>query len=579
MFICAFADLGLKYTMLSKHSLPYDPQQVPDAKRFRHNASDLFLTNTVSAKRAASLFADAELAGTEHVADLGKIGARAGSRNNHRDLLRRLVKKSKWPKLYFAPVRVWNRRTQAEEIQQVPVLLPHEVFADIAGQSDIEKFASRENLTECARAHLLATEQTLGPGPPIVSVGLWIDGTPCNWDRSEGVESFVVSFPGVSGPKSVVRIPFTVMMQKHCVAETTFDDLLTIFVWSLKCLALGTYPTARHDGQPWCPSDRVRKGFAGQALPVRGILVEIRGDWKCMKEVFRLPGWQGNANSKCCWKCSADHTTRKDCSASAPWRAQRLTHWDMLARWRAAGVTPCTIIGAPFFNMQIFQLDWLHVMDLGVSLEFMGNCFVLLLKHHVGATKKARVQELYRAMVEYYQRTGTDSRLDNLTEKMLQKSGAPPKLRARGAECRGLINFCREQVEAHFDDHDPEEGAAKQAAIHLQACYQSLHGALFDHEVLREHSRKFCIQFSALEATFGAGGTAMKWRLKPKVHQMQELCEEALHNPSRNWTYRDEDFGGSMAGFARVRGGKATAKVVGFNVLLKFQARHALPMF
>ena len=136
--ICAFADLGLKYTMLSKHSLPYDPQQVPDAKRFRHNASDLFLTNTVSAKRAASLFADAELAGTEHVADLGKIGARAGSRNNHRDLLRRLVKKSKWPKLYFAPVRVWNRRTQAEEIQQVPALLPHEVFADIAGQSDID---------------------------------------------------------------------------------------------------------------------------------------------------------------------------------------------------------------------------------------------------------------------------------------------------------------------------------------------------------------------------------------------------------------------------------------------------------
>ena len=86
------------------------------------------------------------------------------------------------------------------------MLLPHEVFADIAGQSDIEKFASRENLTECARAHLLAAEQTLGPGPPIVSVGLWIDGTPCNWDRSEGVESFVVSFPGVSGPKSVVRI-------------------------------------------------------------------------------------------------------------------------------------------------------------------------------------------------------------------------------------------------------------------------------------------------------------------------------------------------------------------------------------
>jgi len=565
--------------MLSKHSLPYDPQQVPDAKRFRRNASDLFLTNTVSAKRAASLFADAALAGTEHVRDLGKTGARAGSRNQHRDLLRRLVKTSKWPKLYFSHVRVWNRSTQAEELQEVPTFLPHEVLASIARQSDIQNFAARDHLTEPARDHLLAAEQTMGQGPPIVSLGLWIDGTPCNWDRSEGVESFVVSFPGVSGEKSVVRIPFAVMMQKHCVSENTFDDLLTIFVWSLKFLALGTYPTARHDGQPWLLSDKVRSTSAGQALPVRGLLVEIRGDWKCMKEVFRLPGWQGNAVSKCCWKCSADHTTRKDCSATAPWRTERLSHWDMLARWHAQGVTPCTIIGAPFFDMQLFQLDWLHVMDLGVSLEFMGNCFTLLLKHYPGANKKTRVQQLFRAIVEYYHRTGTDSRLDNLTQKMLQKRGAPPKLRARGAEARGLIKFAREQAEAHFDDNDPEEAAAKQAAIHLHGCYECLHAANFDHEILRDHSRKVCIQFSALETTLGGGGALLKWRLKPKVHLMQELCEESRHNPSTNWTYRDEDFGGSMAGFARVRGGKATAKVVGHNVLLKFQARHALPMF
>jgi hypothetical protein len=577
--VCASADLKLKYQMLSKRSLPYNPQQVPDAKRFRLNLADLFLTNTVSAKRAVGLFADAHSAGTQHIKDLAKIGSSAGSRNSHRDLLRKLAKTSQWPKLYFGGVRVWNRRTQAVEIQHVPVLLPHEVFASIAGQSDIRNFASRAALIESARDHLVAAEQNLGPGAPIVSIGLWIDGTPCNWDRSEGVESFVVSCPGVSGQSSSVRIPFAVMMQKHCVAEATFDDLLTIFVWSLKWLALGTYPTARHDGHPWSPTDRRRQKLAGTALPVRGLLVEIRGDWKCMKEVFRLPGWQGSASSKCCWKCSADHTTRKDCSATAPWRTERLSHWDMLARWREQGVKPCTIIGAPFFDMRIFQLDWLHVMDLGVSCEFMGNVFTLLLKHYPGPNQKARAQELYKAMVEYYTRTGTDSRLDTLTLTMLQKTGAPPKLRARGAEARGLINFTREQAEAYFDDNDPEEGAAKQAAIHLQACYQCLHGDGFNHDVLREHSRKFCIQFAALEATLGDGGAAARWRLKPKIHQMQELCEESCHNPSQNWTYRDEDFGGSMAAFARVRGGKATAKVVGYNVLLKFQARHELPAF
>jgi len=178
--------------------------------------------------------AGGQSAGTQHIKDLAKIGSSAGSRNSHRDLLRKLAKTSQWPKLYFGGVRVWNRRTQAVEIQHVPVLLPHEVFASIAGQSDIRNFASRAALIESARDHLVAAEQNLGPGAPIVSIGLWIDGTPCNWDRSEGVESFVVSCPGVSGQSSSVRIPFAVMMQKHCVAEATFDDLLTIFVWSLK---------------------------------------------------------------------------------------------------------------------------------------------------------------------------------------------------------------------------------------------------------------------------------------------------------------------------------------------------------
>ena len=59
------------------------------------------------------------------------------------------------------------------------------------------------------------------------------------------------------------------------------------------------------------------------------------------------------------------------------------------------------------------------------------------------------------------------------------------------------------------------------------------------------------------------GATSLRWRLKPKLHMMQELCELQTDNPSQNWTYQDEDFGGSMAACARVRGGSATAKVVG----------------
>ena len=45
------------------------------------------------------------------------------------------------------------------------------------------------------------------------------------------------------------------------------------------------------------------------------------------------------------------------------------------------------------------------------------------------------------------------------------------------------------------------------------------------------------------------------WRFKPKHHLFQELTEYDNCNPSQNWTYRDEDFGGTVAAISRRRGG------------------------
>lgn len=174
--------------------------------------------------------------------------------------------------------------------------------------------------------------------------------------------------------------------------------------------------------------------------------------------------------------------------------------------------------------------------------------------------------------MEYYTRNAVDSRLETLTLNMIQKAtGQPPKLRARGAEARGLVAFVRDETAAMFRDDVPEEATAKAAAAHLFAMYQNL--STFSHESLSLNSRKFAILWRGLEQN--ADGPM--WRSKPKLHMMQELCELSMHNPAGNWTYRDEDFGGSMAALVRIRGGKATAKRVGVNALTKFFARHRMP--
>ena len=33
---------------------------------------------------------------------------------------------------------------------------------------------------------------------PILALGLWMDGVPCNWDRTDSLEVFSLNFPGIS---------------------------------------------------------------------------------------------------------------------------------------------------------------------------------------------------------------------------------------------------------------------------------------------------------------------------------------------------------------------------------------------
>ena len=109
-----------------------------------------------------------------------------------------------------------------------------------------------------------------------------------------------ISLPGQTSAPSKIRIPFAVIMKKHCITRATFDDLLSVFTWSLRCLATGIFPSRRHDDRDWMPVDRKRQRLSAKQMPLRGILTEIRGDWACMKEVFRLPGWRDAAG--CCWR-------------------------------------------------------------------------------------------------------------------------------------------------------------------------------------------------------------------------------------------------------------------------------------
>ena len=65
---------------------------------------------------------------------------------------------------------------------------------------------------------------------------------------------------------------------------------------------------------------------------------------------------------------------------------------------------------------------------------------------------------------------------------------------------------------------------------------------------------------------------------KPKVHLMIELIEYADlgTKPSNSWTYRDEEFGGSLKHLASGAGGPMTPPAIARRVLLRFAALEPL---
>ena len=556
--------------MFNKRSKGYDASDMSPSKRLRCNLADLFLSNTLPGDRTQSLFDDAAAAsargGFENLQSRSDI-----DKNAHRNVLRKLLKGCKWPPPYLVKVRIWNNTTQKPDTCWVPVLLPHEVLHAIMLRSNKQAMFDKDGMSATARRHL---EQVAGLiGTDLLGVGLWLDGTPCNWDRSQSVETIALNLPGLTGDVGKLRIPLAALMKRDHLKHHTVDDLLAVMSWSMQNAIAGRFPTHRHDGTPFhAKSDRFRQGKANADLSVRALLVEVRADWAALKQAFRFPGWRDS--SGCCFRCDIVPGELRNVSAESTWRQphRRMSHWKLMQRILAKGHGISTLFSMPYFTAELVAIDWLHCCDLGVACDLLGNLFWMLLPHMNGGNQQDRLADLYMRIRAFYGVHKSESRLDTLTVLMIRKKASTcPKLRAKAGEARALVPFAREIAEQVLGDHGVE-GAAKQMARHLDECYKCLSKPQFDRTTLELHSRRFCQQYVAIESA----SPPPYWRLKPKHHLFLELCSEGVC-PSTCWTYRDEDFGGSVAQLARRRGGGNAAKICGWLVLNKFRAKHSVP--
>ena len=158
-----------------------------------------------------------------------------------------------------------------------------------------------EGLDAVSKRHLRSCESQ--SQCKYLPLGLWGDGVPCNWDRTESVDTIAISLPGQTGQFKPLRMPVLIMRHAQ-VSEHTWEDAMEIIAWSLQCCAAGVFPRERHDGSDWLKSDRTRCKRcknAGESLGIRSILTEVRGDWNFYAETFGFSRW--NTGTGLCFRC------------------------------------------------------------------------------------------------------------------------------------------------------------------------------------------------------------------------------------------------------------------------------------
>lgn len=259
----------------------------------------------------------------------------------------------------------------------------------------------------------------------------------------------------------------------------------------------------------------------------------------------------------------------RDVDSTATWRRARRTHWDLLAAIVKSGCELSPLLTAvPFVDASIFRVDWLHCADLGISADFLGNVFCLFMTKLEGRSLKEKCRALWQKLQTWYKDTKCQEQLQHLVVTMIRLPSKPPKLRCSAAQCRALIPFAAKLCVELLDANVPVEAAAMSAMENLHQCYKALSSrTIFHADLLRECSLRFAAQYVALEA---AADDSFSWRIKPKLHLFLELCGEGS-KPATFWSYRDEDFGGSVSRFSRRRGGLLSVKGFSTNLLQRFK--------
>ncbi|CAE7280589.1 unnamed protein product, partial [Symbiodinium sp. CCMP2592] len=261
----------------------------------------------------------------------------------------------------------------------------------------------------------------------------------------------------------------------------------------------------------------------------------------------------------------------KRVSGEAAWMQpeHRKTPWQALMA--APSISP--IFATPYVGTECIQMDWLHVVDIGIALQFLGSIMKYFCSKFEG-TFDEQVREMFRCILEFYDVQAVEYRLDHLKPSMIKDPKKKfPKLRAKAGESRCLVPWAAQMADALRDADNEVEQTMYKCAWHFNKCYEQLSSRTFDAAVLAEHGVAFANLYVALHEHFTVQGVCL-FKVTPKLHLFCEISYRGRDCPSVHWSYRDEDWGGKMAILAASKGGANTPNALANAFFSRFTSGH-----
>lgn len=195
-----------------------------------------------------------------------------------------------------------------------------------------------------------------------------------------------------------------------------------------------------------------------------------------------------------------------------------------------------------------------------------------------GRSFKDRVADLWTKIKAYYTKTKLEkqSRLQNLTPEMIRRDNKAPKFRGKGAETRHLVAFAVEFAQEYHEKVNSRHSlVVYQMVSALFDLYMAMSLADYDASMVGTATRKFLVLYESLNKEAQKKGDFNAWRMKPKMHLVQEMGEfqsQELGNPRLFWCYRDESFVGFIATIVSSRGGGGTCHTNPLTAIEKYRA-------